>query len=623
MSWLWKRYFDMKIGTQFMWLAGAVIVLVGTVSVIGFTVYFQNGLQAKLMQRSTDRLEPLSRMTIRAMVGRENQDGAVLLLADLLKDIQTDKQSETWIAWGPKLEAYAREEGTKTTAPPRDAVEREAIATAKDTSSVVEQGDATYFRRTIPVVMGVTAGADPEICGTCHEEKVGETIGTVSMSISMADDLAELATSQFRMILTTLVLVVLAIVGIWWLSRNMITRPLAKVGRMVERLGRGQIGARLNLKRNDEIGVMGRAIDDFADTLEHGVVAALKSLADGDLTFHVEPVDEADEVGNALKRTGENLNLLMRRIQQAAERVAVGSGQISNASQSLSQGATELSSTVEEISSTMTEQASQTRLNAENATQANQMVASNREKAQQGMRQMEEMVAAMEAINESGRDISKIIKVIDEIAFQTNLLALNAAVEAARAGKFGKGFAVVAEEVRNLAARSAKAAKETEELIENSVSKVQVGASIAEKTATALSEIVTGATKSVDLVGEIAAASNEQAQGISQVSEALDQISQVTYQTTSSSDQLAASAEELYRQAEDTKKMVSRFRVNGDGHLNRKQLTEGKRLLTERPRDEDGEQDDAGLKSITWGADAQEVEARESIPLTDSDFGRY
>ena len=287
------------------------------------------------------------------------------------------------------------------------------------------------------------------------------------------------------------------------------------------------------------------------------------AVAGGDLTNAVKLASNEDQFGRALQAMSKGLNEMLGQVRQAVDQIATGSGQVSAASQSLSQGATEQAASLEEITSSMAEVGSQTKLNAENATQANQLAGQARSAAEGGNAKMREMVTAMGEINEAGQNISKIIKVIDEIAFQTNLLALNAAVEAARAGRHGKGFAVVAEEVRNLAARSAKAAKETAELIEGSVAKTKNGTEIAEATSEALAEIVSAVAKVTDLVGEIAASSNEQAQGIGQANQALGQIDQVTQQNTASAEECAATSEELAAQAGHLNELVARFKLRG------------------------------------------------------------
>ena len=288
-----------------------------------------------------------------------------------------------------------------------------------------------------------------------------------------------------------------------------------------------------------------------------------QQIAKGNLSTDIKLASDRDVLGKALQEMVANLNDVLGQIQVSGEQIASGSSQVADSSQSLSQGATEQAASLEEISASLNQLSSQTTTNAENATQANQLAIDAQNAAQQGSVQMESMVTAMGEINEAGQNISKIIKTIDEIAFQTNLLALNAAVEAARAGQHGKGFAVVAEEVRNLAARSAKAAEETSELIEGSVEKTENGSTIANQTAEALQEIFSGISKTSDLVAEIAAASNEQAQGVSQISQGVAQIDQVTQQNTANAEEGAAAAEELSGQSESMKQMLARFVLKG------------------------------------------------------------
>jgi len=333
-----------------------------------------------------------------------------------------------------------------------------------------------------------------------------------------------------------------------------ITRPLRRAVRMIQDLNAGNLDSRLQMVRKDEIGQLAMALDVFADSMKHEILTAFQKLAEGDFTFRAKGL-----IKTPLEKTNAQLNAFMGNIQVAGEQIAAGSAQVSDASQSLSQGATESASSLEQITASMNEMGSQVKLNAENASQANRLSVQAKGAAEKGNAQMQEMVSAMGEINESGQNISKIIKTIDEIAFQTNLLALNAAVEAARAGQHGKGFAVVAEEVRNLAARSAKAARETAELIEGSVKRTENGTAIAGQTAAALGEIVAGINKVSDLVAEIAAASNEQAQGITQVNQGLGQIDQVTQQNTANAEESAAAAEELSSQAGELQRMLARF----------------------------------------------------------------
>ncbi len=346
-----------------------------------------------------------------------------------------------------------------------------------------------------------------------------------------------------------------------WLLRRAIQNPLADALAMAQEISRGNLDATMTAQQDNEVGMLADAMRTMTGNLK-GLVRLAEKISRGDLTVQVKPLSDQDVLGISLRDMVAKLSGTMSEIRSTAAHVLAGATQMSATSQSLSQGATEQASSIQEISSSMQEIASQTRQNAENASQADRLARETKISAEQGNAQMAEMFVAMRDMKDSGVNISRIIKVIDEIAFQTNLLALNAAVEAARAGKYGKGFAVVAEEVRNLAARSAKAARETADLIEDSVRKVDAGSEKAEKTAMALYSIFSAAEKMTDLVSEIAAGSNEQAQGVSQITTGLGQVDQITHMTTAHAEQCAAAAEELTSQAGALQQLVSVFRLS-------------------------------------------------------------
>ncbi len=259
------------------------------------------------------------------------------------------------------------------------------------------------------------------------------------------------------------------------------------------------------------------------------------------------------------------INRIIEGLASGSEQVTAASGQVSASSQSLAQGATEQAAAVEETTSSIEEMSSMTKQNAGNANEAKNLSAGARDGAEKGTEAMKRMSKAIEDIKKSSDETSKIIKTIDEIAFQTNLLALNAAVEAARAGDAGKGFAVVAEEVRNLAQRSAEAAKNTSDMIAESVKNSDNGVQISQEVAGALNDISDSSRKVNDLISEIAAASNEQAQGIEQVNTAIGQIDQVTQSSAATAEESASASEELSAQAEELKHMVNNLRALVEG----------------------------------------------------------
>jgi methyl-accepting chemotaxis protein len=253
------------------------------------------------------------------------------------------------------------------------------------------------------------------------------------------------------------------------------------------------------------------------------------------------------------------VNRMVTALRESASQVSEGAGQISSASQSLASGASEQAASLEETTSALEEMAGMTRNNADSANTAKDLSNQTRQAAEHGEADMKQMAAAMDAIKGSSDDIAKIIKTIDEIAFQTNILALNAAVEAARAGEAGMGFAVVADEVRNLAHRSAEAAKETASKIEGAITRSGQGVEISQKVQSGLQAIVQKARKVDELIAEIAAASQEQHQGITQINQAVAQMDKITQSNAASAEESAGAAESLNHQSENLNGLINQL----------------------------------------------------------------
>lgn len=318
-----------------------------------------------------------------------------------------------------------------------------------------------------------------------------------------------------------------------------------------------------NNERSDEYGEIGQAFDTLISNTQRQVDTAQK-LADGDLTVNFDIRSDKDLLGKALCHVVDNLNELTKSIIAASNQVADSAEMLSNSNAQLSEGAAEQASSIQQLTASVEQISAQINSSAKNAEKANTLVTQANEHAESGNRQMNEMLRAMNDISESSRNINKIIKVIDDIAFQTNILALNAAVEAARAGVHGKGFVVVAEEVRNLAAKSAAAAKESTDMIANSLTKVEVGMKIADETASALKAIVDEVNVATGLISSIAVSSEEQVESIKQINMGISQVSQVVQTNAANSEEGAAASQELANQAEMLKSMVGSFKVRQD-----------------------------------------------------------
>jgi methyl-accepting chemotaxis protein len=489
--------------------------------------------------------------------------------------------------------------------------------------------------------------------------------------VSSSDDCTNQSRSIAVMMVAVLIVsVVIAVIFGVYIS-SIISKPLTTTVNMINEMARGHLGMRLRLDRKDEIGVMAKTMDSFADDLQNIVIGTMKKISEGDLSTNIDLKDPTDEVNSALKNTIEalhsliiddggkvlqaaagkdlsqrltreykgdyakmkdnintvvgNLDHSMSQVSEAVSQVTNASGEISDGAQSLAEGANEQASSLEEVSSSLEEMSSMTKQNADNSNQAKILATEAKAAANEGDASMAKMAEAIREIKTSADNTAKIVKSIDDIAFQTNLLALNAAVEAARAGEAGKGFAVVAEEVRNLAMRSAEAAKNTANMIEESVKNADGGVKITEEVAKSLSRIVDRVGKVGDLIAEIAAASGEQALGIEQVNTAVAQMNQVTQQNAANSEESASAAEELSSQAAELKNMVNEFKLSaaGGGTGGRRSLPPPKH----QPRhDVAALPDKSKMAAVTAGKpnkSSKAVKAEELIPLDDNELTEF
>ena len=378
-----------------------------------------------------------------------------------------------------------------------------------------------------------------------------------------------------RMTIIIIVFVVVAVIVSILLSMLIPQSIVKPLGILTNSMKRSSVTGDISLKQEDMeiIARLAKAKDEIAQCIAAsaaflGRVAAvagtLEVLAQKDLTAELALLSESDAMGRSLNMLIDNFNDMFSEIGNATVQVASGSKQIADGAQTLAQGSTEQAASIQELSSSIADIAEKTKENAALAERAASLANTIKSDAENGSRQMDEMMVAVRDINQASQSISKVIKVIDDIAFQTNILALNAAVEAARAGSAGKGFAVVAEEVRNLAAKSAEAAKDTGVLIANSVEKAELGSRIADATSESLVGIVSGINESSKIAIEIAKSSEEQYAGITQINVGIDRVAQVVQQNTATAEESAAASEEMSGQSGVLEELITQFKLKNN-----------------------------------------------------------
>jgi len=500
------------------------------------------------------------------------------------------------------------------------------IADGSEAKMLFQEARSLYmgsFREAIDLIYnGAMEGVDPvELYNIMREytDDTNKIVENFDQCMNIKIDAASLASERSGqdsslmlviIIVALFIAVAISVVLALYISR-LISRPLLLLAGFMKKAG---TTGDLVLSPTDEHNVaefskikdeIGETIGNASMFVEHvtSVSKSLESIASGDLTIEVSMLSEADTMGKSMRQMVDNLNDMFGNIQVSTSQVSAGSKQIADGAQALAQGSTEQAASVEELSASISDIAQKTKDNAEKAGRAASLAGTIKTSAEKGSHQMDEMTAAVREINHASQSISKVIKVIDDIAFQTNILALNAAVEAARAGQHGKGFAVVAEEVRNLAAKSSVAAKDTGALIANSMEKAELGARIADETASSLVEIVSGINESSQIVSEIAMSSEEQSIGIRQINSGIDQVAQVVQQNSATAEQSAAASEEMSSQSAMLEEMISQFKLRNDGGMRR------------------GLPPAAGKKN--FAEHAVPVGRGYSPPINSGDFGKY
>jgi methyl-accepting chemotaxis protein len=375
--------------------------------------------------------------------------------------------------------------------------------------------------------------------------------------------------AQTTLLVTEIVLVALSAVISVFLAIVIIKSvmiPIRKVTAVAERLSVGDLELECSYTTHDEIGRLSMAMEKMIAAMRQQA-SVMESLSSGDLTVSIDARSDADVTNIAIKHMLDNLNSIFSEIRSAADQVGSGSQQIADGAQGLASGATQQAASVQELSGSVTTVLESLKNSAAQARSAAELTGGIQAKASTGSEQMRLMVDAVHEISKASQKISEVVKAIDNIAFQTNILALNAAVEAARAGSAGKGFSVVAEEVRNLAGKSADAAKESAELIGNSMERAKEGVRIAEASSAAFQDIAAGIADSSRVSVEIAEHTDQQFAAVEEINTGLEQVSAVVQTNSATAEESAAASQELSGQSSLLRELVGKFKLNAVSEL--------------------------------------------------------